>query len=138
MKNSMSSFFTRGNANLGIDLPLYLPDGTKSEHSIHILGTDSDLFRQKEMDEKRRAVTDSRGKEPVEMEQLRKEAQLRLLSCLITSWTFEEECTEENKINFLREAPQVAEAINTHAADRALFFVNASKNSPDSPKPSSD
>jgi hypothetical protein len=138
--NSMESFFTRSSANTGIDLPLYTPDGLKSEHSLHIIGVDSDIFRQTELTEKRRAVSDTRsaGKDPVELDKLVEESKLRLLASLIVSWTFEQECSLENKLNFLREAPQIAQAINTHSADRTLFFVNASTNSADSQKPTSD
>lgn len=34
----MESFFTRENANEGIELPLLLPDGTKTEHWLRIRG----------------------------------------------------------------------------------------------------
>ena len=45
---SMDAFFTRGKANEGVQLPLYLPDGSKSEHWVRILGVDSDIFRAAE------------------------------------------------------------------------------------------
>ena len=41
----MSAFFTRDRANEGIELPLYLPNGRKSEHWLRVLGVDSDAFR---------------------------------------------------------------------------------------------
>lgn len=37
----MESFFTRENANEGIELPLLLPDGTKTEHWLRIRGVDA-------------------------------------------------------------------------------------------------
>ena len=39
---AMNAFFTRGVANEGVQLPLYLPTGEKSEHWVRILGVDSD------------------------------------------------------------------------------------------------
>lgn len=134
---SLSDFFTRSNANQGIELPLYLPDGSKSEHWLRIVGVDSDLFRHQELIEKR-GVLAYRGKPQAEVDAAAAESRLRLLAAIITEWSFPEECSQENKVNLLREAPQIAEAINTHSADRTLFFANASKNSADSQKPTSD
>ena len=34
----MDEFFTRGKANEGVQLPLYTPDGSKSEHWVRVLG----------------------------------------------------------------------------------------------------
>jgi hypothetical protein len=41
----MGAFYTRQKANEGIQLPLFLPDGTKTDHWIRIRGIDSDAFR---------------------------------------------------------------------------------------------
>lgn len=139
---SMESFYTRSSANAGIELPLYTPDGKKSEHHLRIVGIDSDLFREKELEEKRRALNEIRAmkdpKDEKEKDRLEQESTRRLLASMIISWSFPEECTEENKVAFLREAPQIAAQINRHSADRTLFFVNASTNSPDSQKPTSN
>lgn len=134
---SLSDFFTRNNANEGIELPLYLPTGEKSEHWLKIVGVDSDLFRHQELVEKR-GVLKLRGKPQAEVDKAAEESRLRLLAAIIIDWSFPEECTTENKINLLREAPQIAEAVNNYSADRTLFFANASKNSADSQKPTSD
>lgn len=134
---SLSDFFTRNNANEGIELPLYLPTGEKTEHWLRIVGVDSDLFRHQELVETR-GVIKLRGKPQEEVDKAASESKLRLLAAIIVGWSFPEECSEENKINLLREAPQIAEAVNRHSADRTLFFANASKNSADSQKPTSD
>jgi hypothetical protein len=42
---NMDAFYTRQKANEGIQLPLFLPDGTKTDHWIRIRGIDSDAFR---------------------------------------------------------------------------------------------
>lgn len=124
---SMEMFFTRGNANKGIKLPLYAPDGTKTDHWVRILGIDSDVYRSVEHEERRKALT-LRGKSPEEISQAMEESSDRILSALVVGWSFDEPCTEENKIRFLREAPQIAEQINKFSGDRRLFFVNASSN----------
>lgn len=124
-KSSMEMFFTRGNANKGIKLPLYTPDGLKTEHWVRILGVDSDSYRAVEHEERRKALT-LRGKTEEEITQAMNESSDRILSSIIVEWSFEEECNTENKLKFLREAPQIAEQINKFSGDRRLFFVNAS------------
>ena len=52
----MESFFTRENANEGIELPLLLPDGTKTEHWLRIRGVDADGFRKAEARSKRKML----------------------------------------------------------------------------------
>ena len=51
---AMNAFFTRGVANEGLQLPLYLPNGEKSEHWVRVLGVDSDSFRAAEAESKRK------------------------------------------------------------------------------------
>lgn len=133
----MDSFFTRESANQGIKLPLYTPDGTKTDHWVRILGIDSDVYRSVEHEERRKALT-LRGKPSEEITQAMNESSDRILSSLVVEWSFDEPCTEENKLRFLREAPQIAEQINKFSGDRRLFFVNASSSLPTSPKPTSD
>ena len=52
----MESFSTRENANEGIELPLLLPDGTKTEHWLRIRGVDADGFRKAEARSKRKML----------------------------------------------------------------------------------
>ena len=137
MSNS-SLFHTRAKANEGIELPLSLPDGTPTEHKIRIRGRDSDLFRQAESDSKRKmfeiAVAKAKG-ETLNYDEL--DERTRLISALVASWTFEEECTPENVFKFLREAPQIAEQIDTIAGRRSNFFKSIAKDSTPSQEASS-
>jgi hypothetical protein len=134
---SPSQFHTRQSANEGIDLPLSLPDGTATEHKIKIRGVDSEVFRKAEIESRRRAMeaAATKGKEGIApSEQL--EERLFLIASLVISWSFEQECTIENVKAFLREAPQVADQIDSLAAKRSLFFKKGSVNSVVSPDPS--
>ncbi|MBG89599.1 MAG: hypothetical protein CMO80_22250 [Verrucomicrobiales bacterium] len=118
----MQEFFTRQLANEGKELPLYLPSGEKSEHKIRVLGVDSDKFKSKEAESKKiaaeLAALDDNEERRVAIEDL----QLKLIATLVIGWTFDQECTEENVVNFLREAPQIADAINRFAGNRKAFF----------------
>jgi len=131
---TMNAFFTRQKANDGIEFPLSFPDGSPSPHKIRIRGVDSDEFRKAEADAKRKmfetAAVKAKG-ETVAYDPM--EERFRLLSHLVISWTFDGECTPENVFNFLKEAPQIAEQIDTIAGRRSLFFKNTAKDSTPSP-----
>jgi hypothetical protein len=135
---SMKDFFTRDVANEGIEIPLYLPGTDKpSGEWIRIRGTDSDEFRVAEVQSKRalrRIVEDSKETpEAIHQHEMRK-----LIASLVIAWSFPEECTRQNVIDFLLNAPQIQDAINQLAAKRSLFFKNGSAVSVNTPEPSSN
>lgn len=133
----MKEFYTRQTANEGVNLPLYHPDGTLSEHYLIVRGIDSDHFRQAESAAKRKAVDIAQ----IESEQKRAEAvretELECIAALIANWSFPEDCTKINVVNFLREAPQIADMVNRFAARRAEFFSKKSTSSATGSKPKS-
>lgn len=134
----MEAFYTRQRANEGIKLPLYLPTGEPTEHWIHIRGIDSDEFRLAEVESRRDALRVASIEDPRERAKALEEAKIDLLAHLVIGWSFDKECTHEAVKEFLREAPQIADAIDRAASQRALFFAKESSNSQNSPKPSSD
>lgn len=118
----MKEFYTRQKANEGVKLPLFLPDGTQSDHWFMVRGVDSDQFRKSEARAKRKAVEFAQMEDQDERADAIREAELECIASLIASWSFDEECTDENVVNFLREAPQIADAVNRYAARRADYF----------------
>lgn len=134
---SMEAFFTREKANEGIEVPLYLPDGTKTEHWLRIRGVDSDHFRLAEAESKRDAMRVAMIEDPLERAKAIADAKLNLIAALVISWSFEKECTLENVKEFFRQAPQIADAVDQVASKRALFFAKRSSSSLSTPKPSS-
>lgn len=137
MNQGMESFFTREKANSGVEVPLWLPDGTKSEHFLTIRGVDSDAFRIAEADGRRKGMEISMITDTLEKAEAIQEAKLRLIAALVISWTFPQECTLESVVAFFREAPQIADAVDQVASRRSLFFAQRSSNLPSSPEVSS-
>lgn len=133
----MEAFYTRERANEGIEIPLYLPDGTKTEHWLRIRGIDSDHFRLAEAESKRDAMRVAMIEDPLERAKAIADAKLSLIAELVISWSFEKECTHENVKEFFRQAPQIADAVDQVASKRALFFAKRSSSSLSTPKPSS-
>lgn len=130
----MQEFFTRQTANEGVELPLYLPDGSISEEKLTVRGVDSDAFREAEAHAKRKAVELAQIEDPRERARMVRETELACIAALVANWTFDQPCSRENVVNFLREAPQIADAVNRFAARRAEFYTKKSTNSANGPK----
>lgn len=120
----MEKFHTRSKANEGRKLFLATPDGERTEHWLLILSQHSDKFRRA-----RDTALQLRAKEIAlikDLEERRERAQDELgvvQAALVAGWSFEEPCTAENVQTFLREAPQIGDAISRFAEDDAAFFA---------------
>lgn len=135
--NNMDAFFTRGKANEGLQLPLYLPSGEKSEHWVRILGVDSDVFRTADANARREAFAIAALEDKAAQAEAIADSKRKLLAVLVVAWSFPQECTTENVMAFFKEAPQIMDAIDTTAGRRALFFGARSSSSQPSPSTSS-
>lgn len=133
----MELFHTRKAANEGIEVPLYTPQGEKTAHWMRIRGVDSDEFRLAEADSKRDVMRIAQIENPRERLVEVELSKLKLIAILVVSWSFEQECTLENVVAFLKEAPQIADAIDTAASKRSLFFAGRSSSSASTPSTSS-
>ena len=125
----MKEFYTRQKANEGVKLPLYHPDGSVSDHWFIVRGVDSDEFRRAEAKAKRSAVELAQIEDEQERAEQVRETELKCIAALVAGWSFDQDATTDNVVNFLREAPQIADAVNRFAARRAEFFVKKSDSS---------
>lgn len=112
----MKEFYTRESHNKGSKLELYLPNGNKSEHYLSVVGAQSDAFRKSKAQVLRDAA------ESINIGEFNQdESQAKMLASAIESWSFKEECTDENKINFLINAPYIMEALDRFIIDSDNF-----------------
>lgn len=132
----MEEFFTRDSANEGIDFPLYRPDGTKSDHSLRLRSVDSDEYHRANIEVKRKfrmfeleakGIDDKKKREDYLAEKQR-EVETFVIASLVKSWTFDKECSRDNIIDFLTNAPQIAQAINRITTQRELFLAKGQDN----------
>jgi hypothetical protein len=65
---------------------------------VEVVGTESDAFKEMDLRLKRDSVTGTVTRTHAEIDNLIK-------SCLISAWSFEEPCTEENIVEFLELWP---------------------------------
>lgn len=120
--SDMTAFFTRETANEGVKIPLSLPDGSASEHWLVLRSVDSDAFRAEDFRQRRRLSEVFATIEDEEERDKRIMAMsIELLASTVISWSFEQACTKENVIEFLTNAPHIADAIDTITTKRALF-----------------
>jgi hypothetical protein len=135
--SDIEKFFTRQKANEGIVLPLTLPDGTPTEHSITIYGVDSDSYRTEEAESKRKAFEIAASGDRAAASIMIRDGRVTLVASMVKSWTMDLPCTKENVVRLLQEAPQITDAIDRLASDRRSFFKPSLNSSTPTPGQSS-
>lgn len=116
---SITELFTREDCNKVERLTI------KGDNWLEYLGTDSDAFRKAKREMQALVVADELKTDDVEP---------FLLASLITDWSFDEECNDENKRALLANSPSLAEAIDRAASKRANFTKRLQANSTATPK----
>lgn len=90
---------------------------------LHIRSQYSKEFREADSRATRQisSLTVSQNGAPIDPELL-DHIELGIFASLVAGWTFEEECTPENVIEFLAANPHTKDEINKLAARDSLFF----------------
>lgn len=126
---NQSAFFIRARANEGVKYYLRTPEGELTEFYLLLRGKDSDHFRAAEAAAKRRMAEFDTTQSKEKAIEFFQQEQNNLIAELVMGWNFEESFTLENVRLFLREAPQIADGINSFVGDRERFFRASSKSS---------
>jgi len=126
----MDQFKTREKASEGVKIPLLTPDGKKTDHWLLVRSSWSDEYQAAKNQLFRDAT--SHGKQIADAPESEKErlsAELDRLrraksgAALIVEWSFDGmECSEQAKIDFLIEAPQILAMVEHIAEDNRRFF----------------
>jgi hypothetical protein len=138
---SKARFFTRDIANRGIRVPLFDPETEEdSGEWLYVLGADSDEHRRAMNISQRDLYILSKNKQLTEEEKTDRfeDIKRRQIAALVKDWSFDEECTPESVESFLKEAPQITDAIDRVTADRSFFIKAGSKDSEPTPEDSSN
>ncbi|OED34508.1 hypothetical protein AB832_07365 [Flavobacteriaceae bacterium (ex Bugula neritina AB1)] len=116
---NIEDFYTAPAHNAGRRIPLYAPDGSKTEHWLEVLGVDSDSYQKASLNMQRDL---SVIKEEVDREDLLHRYKNKLLASLISDWSFDQECTDEEKEKLLKNAPLIAKEVDLFASNRDNFL----------------
>jgi hypothetical protein len=135
-KVSVEMFKLKGRAEAGIPMPILMPDGTDSGHTMTVRGIDSDTYRRGRAANSRRqaeilsmkpeeGLTDEEFRD--QQQDLKHEADIDLLAKLVVDWSFPDEFSAEAVKSLLMESPFIANQVDVFACNRARFFGMPSK-----------
>lgn len=121
----MDAFNTAKLSNEGVELALYLPDGTKTDEFLVVRGMDSKAFRSAQARANRERVDIAKDKDLSPEDQATKAAEVntRLVASLVADWSFSQECNDVNKMKFLQDAPQIQRQVDVFAEKHSNFFT---------------
>lgn len=126
----MAAFATRPLSQEGIKIELCLPDGTPTEHFLVVRGADCREFKGAQAKASRMSIQLLQDKEKLNDEELAERRhciEVEQVAALVADWSFDEECSRENVVQFLMDAPQIHDQINKFAGNRRNFSVKPSK-----------
>jgi len=128
--HTIEDFFTLPQSEAGVVVPLILPDGGKTEHWFKVLGVDSETFRKGTVRIHQKFLKQVGKELPLEERMVEKrEKDLLFISLLISEWSFDMPCNEENKVRILRNAPALTETVDAFSNNRSNFFKKPSPSS---------
>lgn len=116
---SYEAFLTRPRHNEGVVVFLLLPDGSKSDKWVRVVGEDSDIFREGHANLLRLAIREGDSEDS---DKPHKSRVVELLADCIIDWNFEEELTREEKVNLIRNAPKIFDKVNETITSQSLFI----------------
>ncbi len=105
-------FYTREMAEKGVKFLLDLPDGTKSDEWLLVVGAESARY-EKAHREVVKLILD--GADPAEQGD-------RLLSSLIIGWSFDTDCTPESVLEFFQNSKYIKVDVDRFVVKRANFL----------------
>lgn len=123
--SGMERFYIGDVVNEGIIFPLVTPSNEKTEHWLKVLSRFSDSYKQTEAKHAWADIISEVKLDDLTGRQTKdalKERRLHKAAALVADWSFDEKCTEENKIAFFEKAPQILEMVE-YVANRLDFFV---------------
>jgi hypothetical protein len=132
----ISAFKIRDAANEGVRIPLSTPDGKATEHWLLIRSVWCDDFQEARSELIRQAIADGKTVSAApEAEQkairtdLDRKRRANAAASLVAGWSFDIEPTEQNKADFLNDAPQILAWVERIAEEDKRFFGKESGSS---------
>lgn len=121
----LSDLFTRETANEGRQVQIPGRDGRTTSEWMRVHHTDCDSFRQKRADVLATAAMQGEDIGQDERKRRRDAAMLDLMASTVSAWSLEEECTRENVIELLKNAPYLYDWLCRITDDGSVFFGSA-------------
>jgi len=128
----LEDFYTKDAANEGVKVPLYWPDGKKSDFWLLVAGVDSDVYTQAKTKLDRYAMTAYKGLEDDEAQSIHLGKVTELKASCVLDWNMRDNdgndvaFTFENVVKLLDKAPQLMKEIDDVIYDRTQFIKKKS------------
>lgn len=126
-----TDFYTVPKSESGVRMPIPLPTGADSGEWLLVVGPDSLAFG-KAAAELNKAMAEAKSiEDEKEREKFAEDTWNRYVASLILGWSFSEPFTPDAVLEFVANAPRVAQLVQNTATDPARFFGLASPSSTD-------
>jgi len=102
-------------------MSLLSPSGELTDEWIEVIGIESHKMRGRK-NELYREIAESTKEGTKFTGEVQDQFNKKLLATAVTGWSFEEECNEENVIQFFTDAPQIQEAVDAFCVDNGNYF----------------
>lgn len=132
----IEDLFTRPHAETSRPMEVLTVEGQKTGVFMQVLGSESTTFIQARREYTRRRLLDKPDNEDAVLSSEYEYA--KLVSKLVVSWDFDEECTEENKVKLFYETPYLASMVETFASTSGNKVHEAKQDSSTGQKKASD
>jgi len=124
--DSMDRYKTRDKANVPKRVFLYDPaTKAKTEDWLDVRSSLSDDFREARDEAMQRASEIAQIANDGERKEALDDSLRAMYASLIAAWSFDKPCTEQNKKQFLLDAPQIRNMVMAVADDSEAFFAGA-------------
>lgn len=128
VKFKLADFFTLDKAEAGAVVPLETPDGNPTGEWLKVVSRESERFRVASAMATRNALDISKISDPEErIKAVEEQTSIVCAKCVI-GWSFDVECSFDNVIELVRNAPYIKDVIDKAISDRSLFFAKSSTN----------
>lgn len=121
----LEDFFTAEKAEKGVRLELVSPTGAETEHWIEIQGVDSKAYRRAHVKMQRQLAKNVTlfKDDLVALDEANELAVTETIASVVSNWSFELECSFDNVVNLLTNAPQIETEIDKLINNRNRFFA---------------
>lgn len=120
----LSDFFTLATIEKGRKLPLTLPDGTKTDHYLLVIGSDAPAARRKLLELGREGRDRDESKLTMdEIYDISSAGTIKYRSALVIGWSFDAPFSADAVAELLTQNPGLAQEVEALASDRGRFFA---------------
>lgn len=123
---SMEDYKTTQRAQDAVKMFLVLPDGTRTDDYLMLVGTESTDFRGAKYKQEQRALEISRLGTIEERMAAVEDARMSVLAACVKGWSFDVPFSEASAKELLAGAPYLADTVDTFISRRANFFAKPS------------